>query len=79
MVIASWILNVEPDRRGAARERIAGIAGARVSDLEDPLVVTTWCADGDLGRMHQALAGVPGVLTVAMVTAYKDRAKEDGS
>jgi nitrate reductase NapAB chaperone NapD len=39
-------------------------------------VVTTESPDSDLGRVHSALAAVPGVLTVSMVVAYRDRAEE---
>ena len=77
VVIASWIVTIDPALRRPAREDIARIPGARLHPTADPLVLTTECGAGDLGRVHQAIAGVSGVLTVAMVTAYTDREVED--
>ena len=73
MVIASWILGIEPSGRDAARSAVAAIPEARLGDSHDPLVVTTECPDDELARMQQALAAAPGVLTVSMVVAYRDR------
>ena len=76
VVVASWIVTVEEDRRAAARDLLARLPGVIVAPRPGPLVVTTECGEGDLGRVHRELEAVPGVLTVAMVTAYKD---EEGS
>ena len=46
MIVASWILNVDPTLRGAARSFLTRLPGTRVNALQDPLVVTTECSDG---------------------------------
>jgi nitrate reductase NapAB chaperone NapD len=89
VVVASWIVTVAPDRAAAARAGIGALPGARVGappagrvgerpdDAGDGLlVVSTECADGGMGRVQERLAAVPGVVSVAMVVAYREAETE---
>ena len=77
VVIASWIVTVRPDLRGAARQAVASIPGARVNVLSDPLIMTTECGEADLPALHRSLAAAPGVQSVSMVAAYSDPGPEE--
>ena len=79
VVIASWIVTVHPESRGAARRALGGIPGARLAraNLADPWIVTTECAEEDFAALHRSLEVAPGVRTVSMVVAYRDREPED--
>lgn len=79
VVIASWIVTVDPGKRDLARRVLGDLPGARLSDIPDPLVVTTECPDEAFAALHQSLTVVPGVRTVSMVVAYRDREAEDAS
>jgi nitrate reductase NapAB chaperone NapD len=72
VVVASWIVTAAPDRAAEVRERIGALPGARAAGETDPIVVSTECADDALGSVQAGLAGIPGVVTVAMVVAYRD-------
>ena len=78
MIVASWILNVDPTLRGAARSFLTRLPGTRVNALQDPLVVTTECSDGGLERCREQLGGAPGVVTVALVVALNDSDRQEG-
>jgi hypothetical protein len=77
VVIASWIVTVRPDLRGAARLVLASIPGARVNALSDPLIMTTECDEADFPGLHRSLAAAPGVQSVSMVAAYSDPGPEE--
>lgn len=72
-VIASWIVTVVPAMRRAARLGLDSIPGARVASHDDPLVLTTECPEHDFPALQGALAAVPGVRSVSMVVAYRER------
>ena len=78
VVIASWIVTVRPEMRGAARLVLGGIPGARLGDLVDPLILTTECPEEDFAALHRALTAAPGVRSVSMVAAYRDGEPETG-
>jgi nitrate reductase NapAB chaperone NapD len=79
VVVASWIVTVAPDRLEEARARLGALPGARLGVGSGgreagtaPIVVSTECGDAEMGRVQERLAGIPGVVSVAMVVAYRD-------
>jgi len=76
VVVASWIVTAASDRLEEVRARIDGVPGARVGGRSDPIVVSTECGDGEMGRVQQRLAEIPGVVSVAMVIACRETDEE---